>query len=159
MAATIAMITAINKKIGLARMVAPNDTNALPTVMITDVSDLNAPPIALGSRLPRVLLNTLAFCAASSKSRLSKLSLIPPKLLDTCSNLEPVAKVFTASLASASWSLSSPALAANLAISSGSVASAMAPFKDFNSALMAPMPLSFNGISTSFILWLVISYF
>ena len=158
-AATIATMTATNRKIGLARMVAPNDTNALPIVMMTPVNDLNPPAIILGSMPPMTFLNTLAFCCASSKSNDSNESLIPPNELLTCSNLEPEANTLTASLASCNWSFNSPALADNLAISSGSVASAIAPFNDFNSALMAPMPPSFNGISTSFILWLVISYF
>ena len=158
MAATIATMTATNRKIGLARMVAPNETNAPPTDLIVPISPPNALPISVGLILPNVLENTAAFSDAPSKSRLIKSPLMAPKLLDTASNLEPVVKTATCSLASLSWSFNSPARCAKRVISSGSVASAICPLRSLSSALMAPMPPSFNGISTSFMLWPVISY-
>jgi histidinol-phosphate/aromatic aminotransferase/cobyric acid decarboxylase-like protein len=66
--------------------------------------------------------------------------------------VEPDANTLTASLASEILSFSSPAAIDNLAISAGSVALAISPFKSLSSALMAPRPDTFMGISTSFII-------
>ena len=107
--------------------------------------------IDAGFTVDKVVAKVLALVDASSKSRLIILSLMPANPLLTCSNLEPDAKTLTASLASEILSFSSPAAIDNLAISAGSVALAISPFKSLSSALMAPRPDTFMGISTSFI--------
>ena len=133
--------------------------NALPIEPNVLVNPLNALLISSGLMLAMFLAKSAAFSEAPSKSRLIKSPLIAPKLFDTASNFEPVAKIATCSLASLIWSLSLPACCASSAIVSASPALAICPCKSLSSALMAAMPPSFKGISTSFMLWLVISYF
>ena len=156
--ATIATITATNKKSGLASICIPNFTKAPPTVFKVVIKPPNALPRSLGLMLPNVFAKALDFSAAPSKSRLMMSPLIALKLLPTCSNFDPEANTLTCSLASLSWSFNAPALSAKTVIVSGSVDSAICPLRSLSSALMAAMPLIFNGISTSFMLWLVISY-
>ena len=60
-AATIAMMTATNRNIGLARIVTPNFTNAIPIVLIMPVKFLNPAAISFGLTEPNALAKTLAF--------------------------------------------------------------------------------------------------
>ena len=109
-ATTMAVITTMIKNIGLAKMVIPNLTNAPPTVVIVPTNPFILFAKSAGLSLPSALAKFLALSLASSKSKLINESLMPPIPLLTCSNLLPVAKTFTASLASLILSLSSPAL-------------------------------------------------
>ena len=148
MATTIAVMTATNKNIGLVNMVTPSFTKAPPIVPNTPMKLLKLLPISAGLTLPRTWLNTFAFWFASSKSRLMRLSLIPPNELLTCSNLLPDANTLAASLASEILSFSSPALAESSAICCGSVALAMEPFNSRSSSLISLRPCILIGIST-----------
>ena len=152
MAATIATTAATIKKIGFISICTPNFTKAVPRVPSIDTKLPIPFKIDAGLTVDKVVAKVLALVAASSKSRLMILFLIPSNPLLTCSNLEPDAKTLTASLASFILSFSSPAAIDNLAISAGSVALAISPFKSLSSALMAPRPETFIGISTSFII-------
>ena len=136
---------------GLAKICRPNLTNALPNVLTIPVMPFNAPLISALPILPKLLANTCDFWLASSKSNEANELVIPPKLLLICSNLDPLAKTLTASLASFILSESSPAFLASASICAGSVASAIATFNALNSAFIEPTPVSFNGIVTSFI--------
>ena len=107
--AMIATTAATIKKIGFTKIVAPNFTNAFDSVPMVLVIPVIALAISALLIVPNALANTRDLAAASSKSKLANESAMPDIPFLTCSNLEPDAKTFTASLASLILSVNTPA--------------------------------------------------